>query len=302
MRGEKVPYGGWRDCRRISDGTVELVVTAEVGPRIIRFGFIGEENEFHERTAHMGKTGGEKWRLYGGHRLWHAPEADPRTVAPDNSPLEIAETDGWLCVLPAREESTGIRTEMRIRLLPGRGGEGGAEIVHVLHNEGLWSVELSPWAISVMAPGGAAIVPLPPRGTHSDNLLPNGTIATWAYTDMADPRWSWLEKYVFLRQEPGPVREQKAGFRVPDGWTAYIRGGHLFIKRFHFDPTAHYPDFGSNVECYTDSRILELETLGPLVSLAPGASVEYRENWLLAKGIPTLGDGGEVERHILPRL
>lgn len=43
MAVEKVPYGGWQNCYKVSNGVVELVATADVGPRLIRFGFVGGE-------------------------------------------------------------------------------------------------------------------------------------------------------------------------------------------------------------------------------------------------------------------
>ena len=89
MNARKVNYGGWPNCYRLSNPQVELIVTTDVGPRIIRFGFVGEDNEFCEFGEMLGKRGGNEWRIYGGHRLWHAPEAEPRTYAPDNSPVRL---------------------------------------------------------------------------------------------------------------------------------------------------------------------------------------------------------------------
>lgn len=37
---EKTPYGGWPNCYRIFDNEIELIVTTDVGPRVIRYGFI----------------------------------------------------------------------------------------------------------------------------------------------------------------------------------------------------------------------------------------------------------------------
>ena len=34
------------------------------------------------QTLEKGKTGGSEWHIYGGHRLWHAPEVMPRTYYP----------------------------------------------------------------------------------------------------------------------------------------------------------------------------------------------------------------------------
>ena len=60
---EKIDYKGWPNSYRLSNGTVDLVVTTDVGPRIIRFGFVGGENEFKEYEDMLGKTGGDEWRI-----------------------------------------------------------------------------------------------------------------------------------------------------------------------------------------------------------------------------------------------
>ena len=113
---ERTNYRGWQNCYRISNGLVDLVVTADVGPRIIRFGFVGEENEFKEYDDMVGATGGAEWRIYGGHRLWHAPEARPRSYYPDNLPVELEEHAGFVRVVQPTETTTGIQKEIDIRL------------------------------------------------------------------------------------------------------------------------------------------------------------------------------------------
>lgn len=295
----RVAYAGWEGCYRLANGVVDLVVTAEVGPRIIRFGFVEGPNEFAEFPDDLGRTGGEQWRIYGGHRLWHAPEAAPRTYHPDNQPVAVHEQDGGLLVSQPAEPSTGLSKQMAIRL-----AEEGAsvQVVHRLRNEGLWPIEFAPWALSVMAPGGVAVVPLPPRGSHPEDLLPTSRLILWAYTDMSDPRWGWGRRYTLLRQDAAASRPQKAGFHCTDGWAAYARGGHLFVKRFHYDPAARYPDLGATVETFTDGSMLEVETLGPLVRVEPGDSVEHVETWHLFEGVPPPAGDADVDAHITPRV
>lgn len=41
---EKVPYGGWDNCYQLSNGKIELLLTGDVGPRIIHLSFINEFN------------------------------------------------------------------------------------------------------------------------------------------------------------------------------------------------------------------------------------------------------------------
>ena len=50
-------------CPLVAYGTREKSVSAK------SLGFL-----FKEYDEQMGKTGGDEWRIYGGHRLWIAPE------------------------------------------------------------------------------------------------------------------------------------------------------------------------------------------------------------------------------------
>lgn len=296
---EKINYRGWSNSWRLSNGAVELVLTTDVGPRIIRFGFAGQENEFKEYSELVGQTGGGEWRIYGGHRLWHAPEANPRTYVPDNGPVELEEHHGFVRLVQPTEPGTGIQKEIDVQL-PASGAR--AQLTHRLRNNGLWSVRLAPWSISVMAQGGCAIAPLPSPGAHQSHLLPTRSLALWAYTDMQDARWRWGSRYILLRQDPGAATPQKVGLRTPDGWAAYARNGHLFVKRFGYAAEGVYPDLGSSVELFTNGDMLEVETLGPLVELAPGGQVEHTEHWSLFEGVDLPADDEAVEREVLPRV
>ncbi|PYJ52637.1 MAG: hypothetical protein DME82_16060 [Verrucomicrobia bacterium] len=86
---ERIPYRGWNTAYRLSNGTVELIVLADVGPRIISYRFIGGENQLHEVEADTGQLGRSDFRLYGGHRLWVSPELES-TYFPDNVPVEVS--------------------------------------------------------------------------------------------------------------------------------------------------------------------------------------------------------------------
>jgi len=279
---ETIAYGGWPNCIRLASGPIELIATTDVGPRIIRLAFAGGHNLFKEFPEHLGKTEGDQWRSYGGHRLWHAPEAIPRTYEPDNSPVQTRWDGKCLALSQDVEPSTGIRKELRIRFL-----EDGATIrlEHTLTNTGPWEVTLSPWALSVMAQGGRAIVPHEEFISHTDKLLPARPLVLWHYTDMSDPRWVWGKKYIQLVQDPQAGEEcQKAGLLNKQGWAAYVLNGAVFVKRFPFLDTLPYPDYGCNTELYTDGAILEVETLGPMTPLAAhGGSVTHVEHWGLFK-------------------
>jgi hypothetical protein len=279
-----VRYNGWDDCHRLSNGIAELIVSSTFGPRVLRFALAGGDNVFLEQYDEARGTPDSEFKLYGGHRLWHSPEDPRRTYVPDNIPVEVAYVDGVLNVVQAAEPVAMVEKTLELALDP----TGARAIVtHTLTNRGAWPVELAVWALSVMAPGGTAVLPLPPRSPHGpDNLLPTNSFICWSYTDFSDPRWSFAPRALMLYGDPGTKDAQKVGAPVQDGWLAYWRDGTAFIKQTDFDARAGYPDGGASVELFTNGLFLELETLGPIVRLAPGKRAEHIESWALTRDLP----------------
>jgi hypothetical protein len=295
---DKVNYLGQPNCYRLSNGTVEAIVTTAVGPRILRYGFVGGENILGEYpdlkvTSELGE-----WSVYGGHRLWTAPEAIPRTYSPDSLPVEF-EIDGdrSIRLLQPVEPKTGIRKEMRVTL-----SAAGSQVTvhHKITNQGLWGVELAPWAVTIMRYGGMTILPQEPFRSHDDYLLPARPITLWHYTDLSDPGWTLGKKFIRLQTDDKIEAPQKIGIANKQGWAGYWRNETLFLKRIRFQDGAHYPDFGSNVETYTAGAFVELETLGPLERLEPGQSAEHTEEWSLHANVDIGDSESTLESALAP--
>ncbi len=299
MNVEKIEYKGWPNCYHLFNELVDLVVTTDVGPRIIRYGFVGEANEFKEYAEEAGKTGGEEFHLYGGHRLWHAPEHSVRTYFPDNYMVSARAYARFLRVTQLTEPTTGIQKEMDIRL---DAQTSHVQVVHRLTNNNLWEIELAAWGLSVMDVGGVAILPLPPRGEHPSDILPSSNLVLWPYTNLADPRWTLGRRFILFRQNPRWPKPQKIGALVPDGWVAYARSGHLFVKQFAFFADGIYPDLGSSVEFFNRADMAEMETLSPSVLLAPGEALEHVEDWHLLKDVPQPESEADVEKYVEPKV
>jgi hypothetical protein len=64
----------------------------------------------------------------------------------------------------------------------------------------------------------------------------------------------------------------------------------LFAKHTAYQPDANYP-LGTNLALYVGPKnfMVEMEAMGPSVTLKPGQSLAFRETWLLspAKATPT---------------
>ncbi len=284
---EIVPYGGWNRCVRIVAGNTEAIITLEVGPRIIRYGVIGGPNELVEYAKDMGKAGGEEYRSYGGHRLWIAPEEDPKTLHPDNLAVEVTEDDGWL-VFTAPPEKWFIQKEFRVK------ADGEAiRIEHRVYNQGVYVTELAPWALTVMATGGVCLFPQPEFISHSEKVLPARPMVMWHYTDLSDDRWT-VGKCVMRLAQHEDKGAQKIGAFIEQGYAAYANHGNLFLKRFGAEADYVYPDFGCNFETFTRQDMLEVETLGPVESIPPGDYASHFETWYLVANQTPPDDDAEA--------
>ena len=112
---EKIAYQGWPNCLKISNDLIELIVTTDVGPRVIHLSPKGGENMLYVNPAEAGLMGDDKFHSYGGHRLWHAPEDSVRTYAADNFPVEVEQfKDG--ARLTAKIEFCGVQKVVEIHM------------------------------------------------------------------------------------------------------------------------------------------------------------------------------------------
>ncbi|HEX9839440.1 MAG TPA: hypothetical protein VGA72_08845 [Anaerolineales bacterium] len=277
-----------QECHALANKTLKLLVTRSVGPRILFLGFIGGENILAELPDFVTECPGAGiFHFYGGHRLWHAPEELHRTYLPDDSPVDIAPLENGLVVTQNAEIQTGLQKSMEICL-----SDEGAQVVitHRLSNQGLWPVSCAPWAITQLKTGGLAILPQTQEDT---GVLPNRSLVLWPYTDMSHPHVQWGSTYILVNAKMDTPF--KVGFPNPRGWLAYWFNGTLFVKQAEHQAQADYYDFGSSSQCYCNNRFLELETLAPISTIAPGASASHVETWNLYNHIDRPHDEKEVQ-------
>jgi hypothetical protein len=245
---ERISYRGWENAYRIANATIELVVLADVGPRVVSCRLVdGGENIFHEIPEQAGLTGGNDFRLYGGHRLWVWPEVE-RTYFPDNSSLAVSQSHNQVSFKAEVESAapgSNLQKELEIRLEEG----SRATVTHRVTNRDGRPTELAVWAPTMMKAGGRAIVPLPPRAAMDrDHFHSVGPLTLWSFTDFADSRWVLGTEYVQLQQQTNPTGrfpEQMIGVYNPAGWGAYFLNGTVFFKTAPLAPGALYPDFAA---------------------------------------------------------
>jgi hypothetical protein len=217
--------------------------------------------------------------IRGGHRFWIAPEDLERTYHRDNYPVEHTQNlaTGEVVIESTQEAGGQIQKTLGLTVAP---DAPRVTVRHTARNIDSVPLEFSVWALSVMAPGGIEIIPQPPLGEHPRDLLPNRSMTLWPYTDLSDPRWRIGRDFFTLSQRPA-LPPAKIGLAHRMRWVAYALGHSLFVKTFEYLEGAIYPDGGCNFETFTNSDMLEIESLAPLKTLAPGEEFTHIEHWSL---------------------
>lgn len=280
-------YKNFGKCLEISNGTVKALVTVDVGPRIIFYGFKGfnfmfedterqifQEGEFFDRNYRPG----EKWFIYGGHRLWKSPE-DWASYTPDNYPVKVVRLENGAEFYSRTNEVTGLIAGMKVLM----DEDGSLEITHSFKNVGEEPVRLSLWALSVLRPGGTEVIPM---NCEDTGFLPNKNLVIWPYNDLKDKRFSLRERFSLLKQSKKADRPFKIGMNNLHGWAAYFAGGNLFVKKFPVEEGV-YQDMHCNFETYTSNLMLESESLSAERTVLPGERTEYVENMYVFKDVQT---------------
>lgn len=279
MENETIPHAGWERNLRLANDQIELVVTLDVGPRVISFRTKNGANVFKTFDEQLGGTGETEWMIRGGHRFWIAPEDLERTYHIDNHPPGhwVDDATGEF-IFEAEQEAGGrILKTLGITISP---DSARVRVRHTAKNMDSKPLEFSAWALSVMKAGGTAVIPQPPLGEHPRDLLPNRTLVLWPYTDLTDARFRIGRDFIVLRQaaDRSPT---KLGLSHKEKQIAYIVDDSIFIKSFEFIEGEIYPDGGCNFETFTNGEMLEVESLSPLRVVPPGGEITHIEEWTL---------------------
>ena len=272
----------------ISNGIIEAFVTVDLGPRIVRFGYVNGQNFMRDdRNAFELKNDdeftnffgeGKAWNNYGGHRIWTSPEAYPDTYYPDNDPVKYELLENGAIFTPNPEIETGMAKQLEVRM---DDNDCNMQVTMRVTNIDKADKEFAIWGLTVSNRGGTLIIPM---NTNDTGLLSNRVISVWPYTDMSDKRLYWGKTYFTVAQDATATEPLKLGFDLNCGTLYYCLNDEIFCKRYETKhPIATYPDGGCSFETYTNDQFIEIESLGELHTVHPGETDTLTENWSLMK-------------------
>ncbi len=275
-------------CVSISNGVIEAYVTVDLGPRIIKFGYVDGQNILNaNREKFAPKTDeayeelfgkGKAWESFGGHRIWVTPEGYPETYTPDDKPVSFTVNDDSVVFTAEEDTEVGIAKTLTIKMDP---DDANMTVKVNVKNISGAKKEFAVWVISVCEAGGNLIIPM---NTNDTGYLHNRSISVWPYTDLSDSRIYFGKKYATVKQDVNAQGPLKLGFDLNQGVTYYVLGDDIFSKRYEAKHgLLPYPDGNSSFETYTDNVMLEIETLSDVRVVENGDSHELLEFWSLNK-------------------
>ncbi len=261
----------------LSDGKIEVGVTLDVGPRIIKLNKIGSESVMYEdvcesvtRDVSAEYGDGKKWRIFGGHRVWLSPE-DNTTYYPDCTPVDYEITEDGAIFTPKPWTEVGVAPSLKIVML----GDGRLDVVMNVKNISGITRNLCVWALTVLKVGSVVTVPL---STEDTGFLANRNIVFWHYNDLADKRFTLENDKFILRGEASAEGPFKVGTWLKHVKAEYKYKDTVFVKETE-GINYNEPDFCCNMETYTNRYIHEVETLSPICAVADGETLTHIEKW-----------------------
>lgn len=281
-------YKKYGKCVCISNGVIEAYVTVDLGPRIIRFGFVGQQNILNDHREKFSPLTDEKyealfgkgkaWESMGGHRVWVTPESYPETYTPDDKPVSYTVNDDGAQFTSIEDVEVGIAKTLTIKMDP---DDANMTVKMNVKNISGKKREYAIWAISVCEAGGNLIIPM---NTNDTGLLHNRSISVWPYTDLSDKRIRFGKTYTTIAQDVNATTPVKLGFDLNQGVVYYVLGDDIFSKRYNAKHgQLPYPDENCSFETYTNDVMIEVETLSDIKAVENGDSHEHFEFWSLNK-------------------
>ena len=177
IKTEVKEYLDYGKVLALSNGTVEAFITIDVGPRIIRFGFVNGQNimcdnrnvispkDDKEFEDFFGK--GKKWEILGGHRIWTSPESYPKSYYPDLDPVKYEIIENGAIFTPKPEIENGMQKQLEVKMNP---DSADMQVTMRVTNIAPVAQEFSIWGLTVSACHGTLVIP---TNTNDTGLLAN---------------------------------------------------------------------------------------------------------------------------------
>lgn len=265
----------WGDVLWLEHGEIQIGVALEFGIRIVHLSLKGMENLYYVQPNDLSDnfTKGD-WRVYGGHRLWMAPEC-LESYCPDNNPVHYEIGGNTAFIRQDVDPWLHIEKHINIIFLE----DGSVQLTQIIVNCSDKPITCASWGVNTLDGGGVATINF--AGERGFN--PKRVVSLWGLTNLHDPRIQFQSDCVTATHMADVPEYFKIGLYVNPGKVVLQNKGQQLTITFDAEPMDRYMDGGCNFELFLCRKFMELETLGVRTEMGPGENATHCETWYLEK-------------------
>jgi hypothetical protein len=277
----RVQFHGYSDCVQLETRHARVVLGHQCGGRILEYSIQGK-NALALDSAQAG------WIHQSG-----KPEIDPWGGRFDIGPEKVTAAhpalwlgpwsadvigDGTVRLVSGVDPATGVRLTRQFAL---NDNSSRLTCTQTIENASGETRALCHWGRTLVQGGGIGIVPLTEPSRFPNRYVMYDTVGSKLDFEPSDPNIVVRDGFLLVLDTP---RHPKLGMDSYAGWMAYLlKSDMLLVKRFKVYPDRVYNEIAGltvSLWCYQD-QLCEIEPLGPMERLAPGASASFTEDWWL---------------------
>lgn len=258
-------------CINISNGLLDVVVTIDYGPRIIKYCPKNAKNLFYydnEREYSFPQNitnTNELFYLYGGHRMWVSTETGEKSTYPDNIPIVYSPISEGVKLSIPRYDAQGIDLSMDIILTQ--------ETTDIMVVHSVKNISNTPKEISINADTA-----LCKKGfVYSMQSNREQSIRLYKSSKWKDKRLFIGNDYVTVDANNGD--EFIIGIKNAYGRCGYIDDDVEFDKQYIHNPDMEYNDKDISTKIKIFNNYISLNTISPLYIVESGETIRFVESW-----------------------
>jgi hypothetical protein len=298
---KKLGYNGWTsgwDTVHVAkNNIVTIAIVPKLGGRVMQYDLGTNKSLFVYNSNQVPSSGND---VVGGFRMLPSPQSDFDWPSPPNLDFNpytcterIANADSTVIYLESQVENStdskyakhkGLQFKRLITLYK---ASTRVKIEMTMLNKGSQSMTHGIWDITQTACASGSSCWVYFQRNPSSTLGGGKGYVHYASAPGGASQWNPNAAEGNIMGVQFLKTVGKIGADCKAGWICFNdrATGYAYVKTFTYQEGKTYPDTGASVQVYTyaDYNMLEVEVLGPLVTLSAGDSTKLVENWFAAR-------------------
>lgn len=285
-------------CVSINNGTVKVIVSVDVGPKIIFWGYTNGENmlyipydilEYDEPISQ--KIPPDIFFKRYGHEIMLAYEKSKPVFLSSGTTIYSILQEGvaFSCSSP----KLGLSANLEIII---QDNSNSIMIVHSIENTNEKTQNFSICSSTFVTQDGTLLVP---QNIEDLGNAPNRVLSLWKKSNINDSRLCVANEYLkFNNISTDKLSVLKLGINNRRAWSTYTKDGNTFLMHYLHNKKAKYLNFDSSFIIDSKKELLSLKILSPIYNVQKNEVAKMAEYWSLFPTKVSFNDHNEIKKFI----